>query len=480
MSSFSAEKVASPLRSPLRVPNSSRNHLKVVVTGGAGQIAYSLLPYLCNGEIFGPSTFLTLHLLDIPPAIKALEGVQMEIEDACYTLLNAVICTTDVDVAFADVDYAIILGGFPRRPGMDRKDLIEKNVSIMIEQGMAIDKFAKKTCKILVTSNPANTNCLTLMKYASSIPAKNFSCLTRLDQDRFKGMILSKLKVMSVEDLQSIVEEFQDAAPATNNMMIVSSQSSACSVHDKNKSIISVASNPTLESFVEVSQLIKQCIVWGNHSNTQYPWSGLMEINGKALASLLEHKLKSETTQPRNFTISPIWKENKSKLGWSRFENLSELGKEKFGFDEIVARVRTRGAAVLEARKLSSALSAANAIKNHLRDWHFGTTANDDVKDKYVSMGVLSTGNPYGIPDDLIYSFPVSIDSNTGIWQFAPLNEIHISDFDKQNLERSAIELEEEKAIITNLPSTRNPLSFDTKSTQNYNVIVGHSEVSRL
>ena len=109
-----------------------------------------------------PSTFLTLHLLDIPPAIKALEGVQMEIEDACYTLLNAVICTTDVDIAFADVDYAIILGGFPRRPGMDRKDLIEKNVSIMIEQGMAIDKFAKKTCKILVTSNPANTkNCLT-------------------------------------------------------------------------------------------------------------------------------------------------------------------------------------------------------------------------------------------------------------------------------------------------------------------------------
>merc|ERR1719198_883200 len=197
-----------------------------------------------------------------------------------------------------------------------------------------------------------------------------------------------------------------------------------------------------------------------------------MEINGKALASLLKHKLKSETIQPRNFTISPIWKENKSKLGWSRFENLSELGKEKFGFDEIVARVKTRGAAVLEARKLSSALSAANSIKNHLVDWHFGTT-----KDKYISMGVLSTGNPYGIPDDLVYSFPVSVDSETGVWQFAPLQEISLNESDRQSLINSSSELEEEKAIISNLPLTRNPV-YPAENTKHN--IVGHIEVSRL
>ena len=169
--------------------------LRVVVTGAAGQISYSLLPNIAAGRMFGPNQPVILHLLEIAPALNALNGVVMELEDGAYPLLQGVVATADVAVAFKDVDVAILVGAFPRKQGMERKDLLEKNANIFKEQGAAIDKYASRNVKVLVVGNPANTNCLICKHYAPSIPAENFSALTRLDHNRAKAQIAKRLNV---------------------------------------------------------------------------------------------------------------------------------------------------------------------------------------------------------------------------------------------------------------------------------------------
>lgn len=302
--------------------------LKVVVSGAAGQISYSLLPLICSGSVFGFDQKVQLRLLDIPVAQDALEGVKMELQDCAYNLVDEIIVTSDLKVAFQDVEVAVLVGGFPRKVGMQRKDLIEKNVTIFKAQGQAIEQFANRNVKVLVVANPANTNCLIAMENAPSIPRTNFSALTRLDHERLRSFLVER-----VNDEQ----------------------------HKKGSSV------------KVTSKDVRKCIIWGNHSSTQVPDVNHVQVNvsnrTESLVSLVNDK---------------EWMESK-----------------------LVKDVQERGAAIIKARKLSSAMSAAAAVGAHLRDWFHGTPA-----DEFVSMAVCSDNNKYGVPSGLIYSFPVKCTGN--------------------------------------------------------------------
>ena len=139
---------------------------------------------VANGNLFGKDQKIILHLLDIPEAKTVLEGVVMELQDCAFTVLEDIVPTCDIKEAFTDIDVALMVGAMPRKQGMERRDLLSANVKIFKDQGEALDKYAKKTVKVLVVGNPANTNCLIMSKYAPSIPKENFSALSRLDHNR--------------------------------------------------------------------------------------------------------------------------------------------------------------------------------------------------------------------------------------------------------------------------------------------------------
>jgi len=201
----------------------------VVVTGGAGRIAYALIPQLCDGSIFGES-LINLRLLDIPIAAGKLEGVKMEVADSCYDRINSIVVSTDPKVAFEGANIVIILGGFPRAPGMERKDLIGLNAEGMKVQAEALNQFADRDCKVLVVANPCNTNCLVMMKTATNLNPNNFSCLTRLDQERLSGFILETVNAGKSDDKKIFTQD------------------------------------------------VKNAIIWGNHSNTQVPDVSNVEV----------------------------------------------------------------------------------------------------------------------------------------------------------------------------------------------------------
>lgn len=316
--------------------------IKVLVTGAAGQIAYSLLFSIAKGDVFGKDQEIILVLLDIPLMMDVLKGVVMELQDCALPLLKEVIATEKEEVAFQDLDIAILVGSMPRREGMERKDLLKANVAIFKSQGAALDKYAKKTVKVLVVGNPANTNCLIAAKSAPSIPKENFSCLTRLDHNRALSQVAIHCNV-----------------PATN---------------------------------------VKNVIIWGNHSSTQYPDVHHCKVN----------------EQP----CFEVVKDDKWLKG------------------DFILTVQQRGAAVIKARKLSSAMSAAKAICDHMRDIWTGTAPGE-----FISMGVYSTGNSYGVPEDLIYSFPVEIKDKT--WTI--VDGLAINEFSKEKMDITATELKEER-----------------------------------
>jgi len=327
----------------------------VALTGGAGQIAYSLIPHICNGAIFGSSTLIKLHILDIPQAVDSLRGVKMEIQDSGLPLVVDIVTTTDPTVAFKDADVAILVGGFPRKKGMERKDMIEKNADIMKMHGEAIQAVGSSDVKILVVANPANTNALMISKFAPKVPAKNITCLTRLDHDRLHGLLVEKIKEQGVEG----------------------------------------SGNVTLDQ-------VRNGIIWGNHSATQYPdYRGCeVQIGGT----------------------------------WKKVADLITDGAWLSG--GLTPLVQKRGAEIINARKLSSAMSAASAIKNHLRDWLF-----DTPEGVHVSMGVMSDGNPYGIEEGLMFSFPVRC--RGGEWEFVS----GFTDLNQEMINSTAAELKEERAL---------------------------------
>jgi len=313
-SAIRAEKLASTLTPTSRAwPGlTSAAPLHVLITGACGQIAYSLMFMILKGNVFGKQKII-LHLLDIPIAAPAMQGILMELEDCAFPNLAGVVATTDVREACTGVNVAIMVGAFPRKQGMERKDLLSRNASIFVEQGKALNDYADPDVRILVVGNPANTNALILHKSAPSIPGRHIACLTRLDHNRCKSMLAKKLNV-----------------PSGN---------------------------------------VRNVIIWGNHSSTQYPDASqgfVRDFPQPGVASSLSS------------LIDPTWAE-----------------------EELVPAVQQRGSKVIEARKASSAASAANAICDCLHDWLAGTTPGD-----FVSMGVLSDGNPYGVAPGIIYSFP--------------------------------------------------------------------------
>jgi len=317
---------------------SEKAPLRVVITGAAGQIAYSLIYQVASGYVFGQDQPLVLHLLDIAPMMGVLNGVVMEIQDCAMPLVRNTVATDDPNVAFKDIDAAFLVGAMPRKEGMERKDLLAANVKIFKVQGEALDKFAKKSVKVLVVGNPANTNALICSHYAPSIPKENFSAMTRLDQNRAAAQLANKLG--------------------------------------------------------QPISAIKKVTIWGNHSSTQFPDAGQATCNGQAVG------------------LDQAWLET-----------------------EFVPTVQKRGAAVIAARKLSSAMSAAKAASDHMKSWFSSTPADD-----WVSMGVFSDGS-YDTPEGVMFSFPITI--KDGKWSI--VQGLQMSDFAKEKLALTGKELCEER-----------------------------------
>ncbi|XP_065285058.1 malate dehydrogenase, cytoplasmic-like isoform X2 [Dermacentor albipictus] len=182
----------------------SKDPIRVLVTGAAGQLAYSLIPIIAKGHVFGEDQSVILHLLELPRMMSVLNGVVMELVDGAYPLLKEVIATDEEKTAFAGIDVAFLVGSMPRKSGMDRRDLLTANAKIFQSNGHALDQYAKKSVKVLVVGNPANTNALICSKYAPSIPAANISAMTRLDHNRAQAQIALKLKVPS-SDVRNVI-----------------------------------------------------------------------------------------------------------------------------------------------------------------------------------------------------------------------------------------------------------------------------------
>ena len=206
--------------------------VRVAVTGAAGQISYSLLFRIASGQMLGPDQPVIFQLLEITPAMKALEGVVMEIDDCAFPLVTDFVLTDDIDTAFKDADYGLLVGAKPRGPGMERSDLLEANGGIFKLQGKGLNENANRDVKVLVVGNPANTNAYTAMVSAPDLNPRNFTAMTRLDHNRALAQLASK----------------------TNS-----------SIND-----------------------IKKMTIWGNHSTTQYPDITYTTVSGKPAKDLVE------------------------------------------------------------------------------------------------------------------------------------------------------------------------------------------------
>ncbi|XP_065285057.1 malate dehydrogenase, cytoplasmic-like isoform X1 [Dermacentor albipictus] len=324
----------------------SKDPIRVLVTGAAGQLAYSLIPIIAKGHVFGEDQSVILHLLELPRMMSVLNGVVMELVDGAYPLLKEVIATDEEKTAFAGIDVAFLVGSMPRKSGMDRRDLLTANAKIFQSNGHALDQYAKKSVKVLVVGNPANTNALICSKYAPSIPAANISAMTRLDHNRAQAQIALKLKVPSSD--------------------------------------------------------VRNVIIWGNHSSTQLPDASHAFVN----------------------------------VGGRNVRVTDAINDDGYVQGEFLSTVQKRGHAVIEARKLSSAMSAAKAAADHMHDWWHGTPEGH-----WVSMAVLSDGS-YESPADVMFSFPVHIDPQRH-WRI--VDGLSMSDFVRQKIQATGKELVEER-----------------------------------
>src|SRR5437764_7643951 len=177
--------------------------IRVAVTGAAGQVAYALLGRLASGEVFGPGRKIILQLLEIPPAMPALEGVGMELDDCSFPTLQEIVLTDDPNKAFKDCNWALLVGSFPRKQGMERKDLLGINGKIFVGQGKALAANAAKDVRILVVGNPCNTNCLVAYNNGRDIPAERWTAMTRLDHNRARNALAKKAGVAN-EDVTQV------------------------------------------------------------------------------------------------------------------------------------------------------------------------------------------------------------------------------------------------------------------------------------
>ncbi|HEY9841660.1 MAG TPA: malate dehydrogenase [Candidatus Obscuribacterales bacterium] len=324
-----------------------KKSVRVTVTGAAGQIGYALLFRLASGEVFGQDTDVHLQLLELTQALPALDGVRMELEDCAFPQLASITCTDQLEVAFKDTDWALLVGSVPRKAGMERKDLLTINGGIFTKQGQALDQYASPDCKVLVVGNPCNTNALIAKSVCKRLPAKNFFAMTMLDQNR------------------SLTQLAQKAGAHTTD--------------------------------------VKNLAIWGNHSATQYPNFYDASIGGKPLTEVI------------------------SDSAWLQ--------------GEFITTVQQRGAAIIKARGLSSAASAANAAIDTVKNLIKPTPAGE-----FFSVAVSSDGS-YDVPSGLMFSFPIRSDGEN--WSI--VQGLELNDFSKEKIAATQQELLEEREAVQEL-----------------------------
>lgn len=325
-----------------------KNSVRVAVTGAAGQIGYALLFRIASGEVFGPETAVHLQLLELTQALPALDGVKMELEDCAFPNLVSVTCTDQLEVAFKDADWALLVGSVPRKAGMERKDLLTINGGIFTKQGQALDQHASPDCKVLVVGNPCNTNAYIAKSVCKRLPAKNFFAMTMLDQNR------------------ALTQLAQKAGAHTT--------------------------------------AVKNLAIWGNHSATQYPNFYDATIDGKPVTEAIPDQ------------------------DWLQ--------------GEFIGIVQQRGAAIIKARGLSSAASAANAAIDTVKNLVKPTPAGE-----FFSVAVSSDGS-YGIPEGLMFSYPIRSEGE-GKWSI--VQGLSIGEFSQQKIDATKQELLEEQEAVQEL-----------------------------
>lgn len=323
-----------------------KSPVRVAITGAAGQISYSLIFRIAAGDMLGKDQPVILQLLEIPPAMGALQGVVMELNDCAFPLVHGVVTSDDPNVAFKDVDFALLVGSKPRGPGMERGDLLKQNGAIFTGQGKALNDHASRDVKVLVVGNPANTNALIAMKNAPDLNPRNFTSMMRLDHNRSLSQIAEKTGSHSTR--------------------------------------------------------VEKMVVWGNHSATQFP-----DIS---YATVDEKPVKGE--------VDNDWYVN-----------------------DFIPTVQQRGAAIIKARGASSAASAASSAVDHIRSWVLGSNGG------WVSMGVFSGGNSYGIDEELMFALPVTCEN--GEWK--EITGLEINDFAREMITATENELLSEKEAIADL-----------------------------
>ncbi len=320
--------------------------VRVTITGAAGQISYSLIFRIAAGDMLGPDQPVILQLLEITPALGALNGVVMELNDCAFPLVAGIVATDDANVAFKDTDYAILVGARPRGPGMERSDLLQANAAIFSVQGKAMNAHANRNIKVLVVGNPANTNALITLKNAPDLNPRNITSMMRLDHNRSMSQIAEKTGSHSTK--------------------------------------------------------VEKMVVWGNHSATQFPDLSYATVEGKPVLGQVDNDWYVKT---------------------------------------FIPVVQQRGAAIIKARGASSAASAASAAIDHMRSWALGSNG------QWVSMGVYSKGNSYGINPDIMYSLPIVCEN--GEWK--EITGLPVNDFARGMMTATENELISERDAISHL-----------------------------
>ena len=318
--------------------------VRIAITGAAGQIGYSLLPRRAAGEMFGPQTKISLQLLEIPPALDALGGVAMELQDCAFPLLENVIVTSNPDEAFNGANLCLLVGSKPRGPGMERSDLLKDNGKIFVGQGKSISENAADDCRIVVVGNPCNTNCMIAASQSNRFDSNRFTAMTRLDQNRAVSMLAVKAGV----------------------------------------------------GVTEVSRMA----IFGNHSPTMFPDYSNTIISGKSAVDVI------------------------GDVSWLRNDYIPAVGK--------------RGAAIIKARGLSSAASAANALINHVQSLY-------TVSDEIHSIVVCSEGQ-YNFAQGVWAGMPVRTVSPGN---YEVVTDFEHDDFAKEALAKTNAELVSERDLVS-------------------------------
>jgi malate dehydrogenase len=283
-------------------------HVSVAVTGAAGQIGYALVFRIASGQMFGPQTSVELRLLELEAALPSLEGVAMELEDCAFPLLRGIVTTADADEAFRGANWALLVGAVPRKAGMERKDLLGINAGIFAAQGRSIAANAAPDVRILVVGNPCNTNCLIASGAAPDIPRDRWFAMTMLDEARGRALLARRAGATVAE--------------------------------------------------------VRDLVIWGNHSSTQFPDAYHATIGGRAAAEV--------------------------------------IGDDAWLQGEFISTVQQRGAAIIAARGSSSAASAANAIVETVRNVAAPTG-------QIFSAAMPSPGpeGGYGVPEGIVFGYPL-------------------------------------------------------------------------